>query len=58
MYERDSYRIVEHRYGTEDRDEISNWWMEYLRSGIQELPEEWIDRIEAKLTPAQNGGKL
>lgn len=32
--------------------------MEYLRSGIQELPEEWIDRIEAKLTPAQNGGKL
>ncbi|AMV72740.1 proteasome-type protease [Desulfuromonas carbonis] len=49
MYEKDSFRIVEHRYGQEDLREISNWWMERLRSSIFELPSEWIDRIHAKL---------
>ncbi len=49
MYEKDSFHIVEHRYGQEDLQEISNWWMERLRSSIFELPSEWIDRILAKL---------
>lgn len=49
MYEKDSFRIVEHRYDQEDLREISNWWMERLRSSIFELPSEWIDRILAKL---------
>ena len=49
MYEKDSFRIVEHRYGQEDLQEISTWWMERLRSSIFELPSEWIDRILAKL---------
>jgi putative proteasome-type protease len=51
MYEKDSFRIVEHRYGQEDLQQISNWWMDRLRSSIFELPSEWIDRILAKLEP-------
>ncbi len=49
MYEKDSFRIVEHRYFQEDLQEISNWWMDRLRRSIVELPSEWIDRIHSKL---------
>jgi putative proteasome-type protease len=51
MYEKDSFRIVEHRYYQEDLQEISNWWMDRLRQSILDLPSEWIDRIHAKLSP-------
>jgi putative proteasome-type protease len=50
MYEKDSFRIVEHRYYQEDLQEISNWWMDRLRQSILDLPSEWIDRIHAKLS--------
>ncbi|BCR05730.1 hypothetical protein DESUT3_27990 [Desulfuromonas versatilis] len=51
FYEKDSFRIVEHRYSKEDLEEISSWWMDRLRNSILELPSEWIDRIKAKLSP-------
>ncbi len=51
MYEKDSFRIVEHRYVQEDLQEISAWWMDRLRQSILDLPGEWIDRIHAKLAP-------
>ncbi len=50
LYYRGSFRIVEHRYGKEDLEIISNWWMERLRHSIMELPSEWIDLIMAKLS--------
>jgi len=34
LYEKDSCRIVEHRCGKEDMDEISNWWMETSGAGF------------------------
>ena len=49
MYEKDSFRIVEHRYFQEDLQEISAWWMDRLRQSIMDLPSEWIDRVQAKL---------
>lgn len=49
MYEKDSFRIVEHRYFQEDLQEISAWWMDRLRQSIVDLPSEWIDRVQAKL---------
>jgi len=50
MYEKDSFRIVEHRYFQEDLQEISAWWMDRLRQSIMDLPSEWIDRVQAKLS--------
>jgi putative proteasome-type protease len=50
LYARDSFRMVEHRYEKEDLQEISTWWQESLRRGVNDLPSEWIDNIMAKLT--------
>jgi putative proteasome-type protease len=55
LYEAGSFRIVEHRFDKQDLEEISQWWMERLREGIQQLPEEWIDRIQSKLSPSRSG---
>jgi putative proteasome-type protease len=55
LYARDSFRIVEHRYEKEDLEEISSWWQERLRQGVNDLPSEWIDNIMAKLTSASAG---
>lgn len=49
LCQRDTYKVVEHRYEKEDFVEISNWWDGRLRESIQSLPSEWIDRVRAKL---------
>ena len=50
LYSRDSFQIVEHRYGKEDLEMISDWWMDRLRNSILDLPSEWIERVMSKLT--------
>ncbi len=57
LYEKDSFRIVEHRYGKEDLQEISDWWMDRLRDSIIELPSEWIERILSQLCPPNQNPK-
>ncbi len=49
LCQRDTFKVVEHRYEKEDFVEISNWWDGRLRESIQNLPSEWIDRVRAKL---------
>ncbi len=56
LYARDSFQIVEHRYEKEDLEELSSWWQERLRQGVNELPSEWIDNIMARLTQASRQG--
>lgn len=51
LYRRDSFQIVEHRYQREDFLEISEWWDERLRRSIQELPSEWMERVQSQLIP-------
>jgi putative proteasome-type protease len=45
IYEKDSYRITEHRYFKQDLAPISDWWQDRLRNSVRELPAEWIDRV-------------
>lgn len=49
LYQRDSYRIIEHRYQKADLAELSEWWQENLRQSVQKLPSEWMDIALAKL---------
>ena len=42
LYERDSFRIVEHRFTKDDLFESSRWWQERLRQSVSELPSEWM----------------
>jgi putative proteasome-type protease len=51
IYERNSYRITEHRYGKQDLAPISDWWQERLRNSVRELPAEWIDRVFMNILP-------
>lgn len=50
LYSRHSHELVEHRYEASDLAEISAWWQDLLRRGINELPSEWLENIAAKLT--------
>lgn len=45
LYQRDSFRIVKHRYEKGDLLEISNWWQERLRESVRLLPSEWINAV-------------
>ncbi len=53
LYERDSFRFVEHRFYEEDLQEISSWWMERLKENINALPSEFIDRVMEQLEPPE-----
>lgn len=49
LYERNSYRIVEHRYTHQDLREVSTWWQERMRKSVNELPAEPIERAFSRL---------
>lgn len=51
VYEADSFRFAEHRFYQEDLKEISEWWMDRLKSNIRAMPSEFIDRVIAQLRP-------
>ena len=48
--ERNSYHLVEHRYGKEELLDMTSWWQERLRRSVQELPADGIDRVFANFT--------
>jgi putative proteasome-type protease len=49
---RDSFHIIEHRYGEKDLRQISNWWQERIRMAVQELPTDWLEELFSKVYPA------
>jgi putative proteasome-type protease len=51
IYERNSYRIIEHRYGKQDLAPISDWWQDRLRNSVRDLPAEWIDSVFMNVLP-------
>jgi putative proteasome-type protease len=53
LYSRHSHEIVEQRYEAGDLREISQWWQNLLRQGVNELPSEWVENIAAKLQRVQ-----
>jgi len=55
LYRNNSFKIIEHRYEKEELSDISTWWDTALRKAINELPDEWMDRILDKLNPDIQG---
>jgi putative proteasome-type protease len=56
LYERDSLRMIQHRYEKRDLQDISNWWQDRLRCLVNELPSEWIeDAFHGKPDPVPRG---
>ncbi len=51
IYEKNSFRITEHRYFKQDLAPISDWWQDRLRNSVRELPAEWIDRVFMNVLP-------
>ena len=54
LCERNSYRLVEHRWGKEELLDMASWWQERLRRSVQELPADGIDRVFANFTANGN----
>jgi putative proteasome-type protease len=51
IYEKNAYRIMEHRYCKQDLAPISDWWQDRLRNSVRDLPAEWIDRVFMNVLP-------
>lgn len=51
LYRRDSYQMSEHRFTEEDFREISQWWQDWIRRGVAEMPASWLDQLFARLQP-------
>ena len=49
LYSPEKRKIVEYRYNKEDLLEVSAWWQDRLRSGVQQLPAEWIEKAFSPL---------
>lgn len=49
LYRKDSYRMSEHRFSEEDFRDISQWWQDWIRRGVSEMPAGWLDPILARL---------
>ena len=49
LYNRDSHRIIEHRYEGVDLEASNVWWQDHLRKSVHDLPAEWTDDIIRKL---------
>ncbi len=51
VYQKDSYRMVEHRYERDTLRHVSDWWQKRVRAAIDELPSEWVDDAFSKVRP-------
>lgn len=38
LYEKGSFRMIEHRFEHEELREMTSWWQEHLRNGVYEMP--------------------
>ncbi|MDB5249596.1 MAG: peptidase [Segetibacter sp.] len=49
LYKKDSFSLVEQRYEKKDLESISALWEEELKSALNLIPEEWMDKSFNKL---------
>jgi putative proteasome-type protease len=49
LYDRGSFKLVEHRYERQDLKDISNWWQNRMRTAVAELPSEWVESAFLRL---------
>ncbi|MCU0352532.1 MAG: peptidase [Cytophagales bacterium] len=53
FYEKDSFRITECRLEREELKPTAKKWSELLRNAIQEVPNQWLDRVFQKATTSK-----
>jgi putative proteasome-type protease len=53
LYRKNTFKMIEHRYEQEELSDISIWWDNALRQAIKDLPNEWMERVLAKLNPGR-----
>ena len=49
LYQKGTFRIVEHRYHQSDLAQLTEWWQDRLRLAVQEIPADWIEQSFSKL---------
>jgi len=49
LYLHNSYNIIEHRFEYNDLEKISDLWRKKIEKGLNELPDDWMNHIFAKL---------
>ncbi|GAB2784186.1 proteasome-type protease [Rhabdobacter roseus] len=52
LYEKDTFRIIEHRFEKDDLDYIAKQWSALLKNSVQKLPVEWMEPIFSKIMEA------
>lgn len=52
IYQRNRFRIVEHRFQKADLQQMTNWWQERLRNSVREMATDWMEPILAQLDQA------
>jgi putative proteasome-type protease len=57
MYEKDSFQISECRLEREELKATSRRWSELLRNSIQQVPNQWVDRVFEKMTTSKETWK-
>lgn len=50
LYKKDSFSMIEHRYGKDDLEKISSIWADKLKNALNEIPESWMDISFSKLS--------
>lgn len=53
-YEKDSFHIVEKRYKKDELQKVSKIWQNKLSETVNELPEDWLDKIFSTENPDQD----
>jgi putative proteasome-type protease len=48
LYTRGTFELIEHRYERDDLKQISTWWQQRMRTAVNELPSEWIEKAFSK----------
>ncbi len=49
MYKRDSYDMIERRFEARDLQALSEYWQDRLRTGVESLPDDWVDLLDTEL---------
>jgi putative proteasome-type protease len=61
LYEKDTYKLHEHRFEARELEEITAWWQDYLRQGVRGLParplDDLIERVLVKTKKARSTQK-
>jgi putative proteasome-type protease len=54
VYRAGTYNMLHHRYEHNETQQVSNFWQEWLRNGVEQLPDDWMGPFaEGAARPSQ-----